>query len=119
MGSDVLKLNIAGEAECAVLRSTLCLVEGSMLESRFSGRWDDRIEKDDQGRFFIDFPPDLFLPLVDFLRQKGIADPDDVVQPPDIADNRVTAFNRMASYYGLECAALLGYNSCCGTDFEL
>ena len=29
-------------------------VPGSMLASRFSGRWDDGLEKDKHGNFFID-----------------------------------------------------------------
>lgn len=118
--NDVLKLNIAGEAECAVLRSTLCLVQDSMLASRFSGRWDEAIEKDDDGRFFIDFPPDLFLPLLDFLRQKSIALRGDDVTLPRIPEERLLAFNRMANYYGVDCAvhaarALFTI----GIDFEL
>jgi len=36
--SDVIHISIGGQ-KIAILRRTLCSVEGSMLASRFSGRW--------------------------------------------------------------------------------
>lgn len=57
---DVLHLNVGGTLT-TVLRRTLISVEGSMLASRFSGRWDDSLEKDRDGHFFIDQPIELFL----------------------------------------------------------
>jgi len=54
--NDVLYLNIGGNV-VNVLRRTLTSVEGSMLASLFSGRWDDNIEKDADGNFFIDQSP--------------------------------------------------------------
>jgi len=42
--SDVLNLNVGGTV-ISVLRRTLTSIEGSMLASRFSGRWDDSLEK--------------------------------------------------------------------------
>jgi len=61
---DVLYLNIGGETVVNVLRRTLTQVEGSLLASMFSGRWDDNMTKDKEGNFFIDQPADLFVPLV-------------------------------------------------------
>ena len=66
--SDVLQLNVGGRTNIAVLRSTLTQFEGSMLASKFSGRWDDSLEKDNEGRFFIDQDPELFLKLISFMR---------------------------------------------------
>ena len=63
--SDVLQLNIGG-SHCSVSRRTLCQYEPSLLAAKFSGRWDDNVEKDADGRFFIDQPAHLFMPLVDF-----------------------------------------------------
>ena len=63
--SDVLQLNIGG-SHCSVSRRTLCQYEPSLLAAKFSGRWDDNVEKDADGRFFIDQPSHLFMPLVDF-----------------------------------------------------
>ena len=64
---DVITLDISGTKH-RVLRSTLCYVEGSMLASMFSGRWDDNLVKDDQGTFFIDQPYEHFKALLDFFR---------------------------------------------------
>lgn len=51
--SEVLSLNIGG-TKVKVSRKTLTCVPGSMLASKFSGRWDDSIERDDDGNFIID-----------------------------------------------------------------
>ncbi len=69
LDSDVLHLNIGGSTNIAVLRRTLTIFEDSMLASRFSGRWDDSLEKDKDGNFFIDEDPTIFLQLLNFLRQ--------------------------------------------------
>lgn len=53
----------------AVLRRTVTQFENTMLAVRFSGRWDDALEKDRDGYFFIDQDPKVFLPLLNFLRQ--------------------------------------------------
>lgn len=72
--SDVLHLNVGGTC-IAVLRRTLTSVEQSMLTSRFSGRWDESLEKDRDGNFFIDQPIELFLPMVNYLRAKACETP--------------------------------------------
>ena len=69
---DVLTLNIGG-TRLQVLRSTLCYVEGSLLASMFSGRWDDNLVKDDQGAFFLDHPYEHFKALIDFFRSCKLA----------------------------------------------
>eukprot|EP00418_Pyrodinium_bahamense_P074867 CAMPEP_0179080932 /NCGR_PEP_ID=MMETSP0796-20121207/36405_1 /TAXON_ID=73915 /ORGANISM="Pyrodinium bahamense, Strain pbaha01" /LENGTH=415 /DNA_ID=CAMNT_0020778299 /DNA_START=6 /DNA_END=1254 /DNA_ORIENTATION=- len=99
--ADVLDLNVGGQAFCTVKRSTLCLVENSALNSMFSGRWEGSLERDSAGRIFVDFPPEIFMPLVDYLRQKSIEDPADPVEPPDVPAERLPPFKRMLTYYGL------------------
>jgi BTB/POZ domain len=101
----VLYLNVGG-AVINVSRKTLTQVEGSMLASLFSGRWDDSVEKDRDGIFFINQPPDLFLPLVDYFRDKLCEAPSSpCVDSPDYKDfaapKKYAAFLRMVEYYGL------------------
>ena len=72
--SDVLQLNIGGD-KLAVLRRTLTSVEGSMLASRFSGRWDESLEKDSDGNFFLDLDLELFKPMINYLRAKTCETP--------------------------------------------
>ena len=43
---DIIELNLGGCKSIATKRSTLCLAEGSMFSSMFSGRWNDRLELD-------------------------------------------------------------------------
>ena len=100
--SDVLHLNVGGTLT-AVLRRTLTSIEGSMLASRFSGRWDDSLEKDRDGNFFIDQPIELFQPMIDYLRAKAcetaLAPP---VTSPEFDDVRkLKDFVRMVEYFGM------------------
>lgn len=99
---DVLHLNVGGTI-IAVLRRTLTSVEDSMLASRFSGRWDDMLEKDRDGNFFIDQPIELFLPMVNYLRAKSCETPlGPPVKSPQLKsyDERQD-FYRMTEYFGM------------------
>lgn len=99
--SDVLSLNIGG-IKCTMLRKTLCQYDKSMLAARFSGRWDDSIEKDPDGAYFIDQPYDLMKPLIDFLRAKAIETPSMPAHFPKLPDGLdATDFYRAVEYFGL------------------
>lgn len=98
--NDVLSLNVGG-ARIDVLRRTLTSIEGSMLASKFSGRWDDSLEKDKDGNFFIDQPIELFLPMVNYLRSQANATPGaPVLNSPSFSGMEDT-FIRMLDYYGM------------------
>ena len=100
--SDVLHLNVGGDLT-TVLRRTLTSVEGSMLSSRFSGRWDESLEKDRNGNFFIDQPIDLFLPMINYLRAKAcetaLAPP--VTSPEFENEGKRRDFIRMIEYFDM------------------
>lgn len=104
--SDLMRLNVAGK-RMHVLRRTLTLIEGSMLASQFSGRWDDNLVKDEEGYIFIDQPSDLFEALLDFLRRKASETPRSMpAEPPSLAyfggsEKRYRDFIRLVEYYGL------------------
>jgi len=99
---EVLHLNIGGDL-IAVLRRTLTSVEGSMLASRFSGRWDDSLEKDRDGNFFIDQPLELVLPMINYLRAKScetvLTLP--VTSPEFESEEKQRDFVRMIEYFGM------------------
>jgi hypothetical protein len=111
-GKDVLHLNVGGSKQIAVLRSTLTFVEGSMLAARFSGRWDDGLEKDRDGNVFIDQPPDLFIPMIDFLQCKTKETLQHLnVSFPTVDDfggsfDRFKKFANMVEFYGMTTAVL-------------
>ena len=104
--SDVIRLNIGGAVRVDVLRRTLTQFKGSLLESKFSGRWDDSLEKDADGSFFIDQPERWFVPLIDYLRSKQCETPLSVVTDPPGFDKKVdqVGFKRMVEYYGMTLA---------------
>jgi len=100
--NDVLHLNVGGTKTTA-LRRTLTSIPGSMLASKFSGRWDDSLEKDRDGNFFIDQDYALFYPLLIYLRNKANGTEKYSVKLPAINHNQLTVidFYRMADYYGV------------------
>lgn len=100
--NDVLHLNVGGD-RMSVLRRTLTCVEGSMLASRFSGRWDDTLEKDSDGYFFIDQPMELFRPMINHLRAKSCETPlGPPVKSPYLKDYELRLdFYRMVEYFGM------------------
>jgi hypothetical protein len=100
--NDVLHLNVGGD-RMSVLRRTLTSVEGSMLASRFSGRWDESLEKDSDGCFFIDQPMELFRPMINHLRAKSCETPlGPPVKSPYLKDYELRLdFYRMVEYFGM------------------
>lgn len=103
--SDVLHLNVGG-TKTTVLRRTLTAVPGSMLASKFSGRWDESLEKDKDGNIFIDQDFPLFSILLKYLRNRANGDAIFPVTPikfpklsKDQSDARIDLF-RMVEYYG-------------------
>ncbi len=98
--SDVLHLNVGGK-KTVVLRRTLTTIPGSMLASRFSGRWDDSIETDKDGNFVIDQPFDLFEPLIDYLRNRSNGTEIYPMDSPYFEHVQQRNFYRLVDYYGL------------------
>lgn len=97
---DVLHLNIGGK-RLDVLRRTLCSVEDSMLATKFSGRWEDSLEKDRDGNIFINQEYSLFKAMVDYLRNKEMETEAYPVPPPKFDGTSKQDFYRMLSYYGM------------------
>jgi len=100
--SDVVSLSVGGEKEVSVLRSTLCTVEGSTLAARFSGRWDSSLPRDDKGRILLDVSPELFNPVLEYLRHRSIQSPESPAPPPQPPPGQEAHFKQMLKYWGLE-----------------
>lgn len=101
--SDVLHLNVGG-TKTTVLRRTLTIIPGSMLASKFSGRWDDSIEKDKDGDFFIDQDFTLFNILLRCLRNRANGDAKYPFEEPALSEQeweQSVELKRMVEYYGL------------------
>lgn len=99
---DVLNLNVGG-TPMAVLRRTLTQAKGSMLATKFNGRWDDSQTKDSEGRFFIDQKFIYFEKLVDYLREVSCqTELTKFPKSPTFHDGRERrSFNTMVEYYGM------------------
>lgn len=97
---EVLTLNVGGHL-FSTRRSTLCAYEGSYLANLFSGRWETSIERDGEGRYFLDFDPLSFRLVLNFLRSKRLEHKDIPVPPPVVAPERDEHFHNLVEYLGL------------------
>ncbi len=97
---DVIELNVGGQA-MATKRSTLCQVEGSLLSSMFSGRWEDNMIRDKDGRIFLDFNPKYFGFILDCLRAKAISVTGKPAKLPKVDSREVDNFHELIEYLGL------------------
>jgi hypothetical protein len=50
----IVNLNVGGE-KMSTSRATLTLVDGSLLATMFSGKWEDKLMKDTNGCVFLDY----------------------------------------------------------------
>jgi len=101
---DIIEINVGCEMILGSKRSTLCLAEGSMFSNMFSGRWDDALTRDKEGRVFIDEDPELIKIIVNFLRRKKREDPDRPIYTyPMIPEDKKEDFLSLLNYFGLTC----------------
>jgi hypothetical protein len=98
--NDIIHLNVGGH-KLTTKRSTLCQVECSLLASMFSGRWEDSLESDQDGTIFFDFNPQYFVVILDYLRAKKIATPENPAPLPKVAEDQAKNFNNLLEYLGL------------------
>lgn len=97
---DVVHLNVGGEVRLSVLRATLTQCEGSKLAEAFNGRG-AALPQDVDGNAFVNFAPQIFVPLVDHLRIRytqgpGIAPPA-ALPDPTLDEN----FVAMCRHFGI------------------
>jgi len=99
--ADMVEINVGGKV-MTTRRSTLLLAKGTLLESIFSGRWEQSLERDGAGRIFLDFSPAPFKALLSFLRARRIAEPGEHIDPPVVLPEDKAEFKAMVRYLGLE-----------------
>ena len=97
---DLIDLNVGGQ-RLTTTRSTLCHVEGSLLASMFSGRWEDRLKRDKYGAVFFDFNPQYFIIILDYLRARKIAGADHPAPFPTVPEDQLKTFTSLVEYLGL------------------
>lgn len=69
--AEILEINCSGKA-FTLPRSTLCAIEGSNLSQMFSDKFIPNIPRDSEGRLYIDFNPQCFSIIVDYLRNRKL-----------------------------------------------
>ncbi len=97
---DIIPLNVGGK-KFTTTRSTLCQVEGSLLATMFSGRWEDGVKRDKDGAVFFDFNPKHFGYILEYLRTKKIATPEDPAELPKVPRGEAKNFNTLVEYLQL------------------
>lgn len=99
--SDIVGLNMGGEKTVQVKRSLLTQFDGSFLASMFSGRWEDQITRDKDGNTFFDEPPEVMMPLVEWLRECRDATPEHPAEAPVVDIKYQKSWARMLHRFGL------------------
>ena len=97
---DLIDLNVGGQ-RLTTTRSTLCQVEGSLLASMFSGRWEYGLKHDKDGAVFFDFNPQYFILILDYLRARKIASVDHTTPFPTVPEDQLKTFTSLVEYLGL------------------
>mmetsp|Transcript_97656 Transcript_97656/g.237477 ORF Transcript_97656/g.237477 Transcript_97656/m.237477 type:complete len:227 (+) Transcript_97656:2-682(+) len=72
-----------------------------MLASMFSGRHEDRLDKDKDGHIFLDFSPNIMMPLIEHLRVVRDTPPEETLHMPDIQASDRKAWDSMLLFFGL------------------
>mmetsp|Transcript_97001 Transcript_97001/g.222227 ORF Transcript_97001/g.222227 Transcript_97001/m.222227 type:complete len:230 (+) Transcript_97001:13-702(+) len=98
--NDVVAVNVGGEI-FGVKRSTLCIFEDTYLAHLFSGRWDENIERDQSGNYFLDFDPETFRVVVNFLRDKRIETPDHPAVLGSVSLDKQEHFANLLDFLGI------------------
>ncbi|XP_028411069.1 uncharacterized protein LOC114533673 [Dendronephthya gigantea] len=96
----IINLNVGGKT-FTTRKSTLCQVEGSLFATMFSGRWEDSVERDQDGTVFFDFNPNHFGVILNYLRVKKIATSENPVSLFKISEDEANNFNILVEYLGL------------------
>uniref|UniRef100_A0A7R9VW80 Potassium channel tetramerisation-type BTB domain-containing protein n=1 Tax=Pseudictyota dubia TaxID=2749911 RepID=A0A7R9VW80_9STRA len=98
---DVIEINAGGEL-IVVTRRTLTQIEGSLLEALFSGRWEKKLLRDEQGRVFLDVNSVSFRAIVDYLTELNISSPDSSVPFPLGDDDTRSSLDNIGTFFGLK-----------------
>jgi hypothetical protein len=97
----VIELNVGGTI-MATKRSTLCQVKDSFLASMFGGSWNGtKMARDKDGRVFLDFNPNHFAVILDYLRVKAFTTSEAPLALSKIAHEEVESFCKLVDYLGL------------------
>jgi hypothetical protein len=98
--SDIIRLNVRG-TELFARRDTLTVVKSSRLEALFSGRWENQLLRDHQGRVFMDVDPNSFKKILEYLYMVKISDDGDATMP-DVDGSMKDMFDSYLDFFKLQ-----------------
>jgi len=82
---DIIEINAGGKI-IAARRGTLTQWKGTRLEALFSGRWNKKLLRDDDGRIFLDVDGDCFQAIVVYLNELVSSTEDNSPEFPSVYD---------------------------------
>ena len=100
LDEDLVEINAGGKL-ISVKRSTLAQLKGTRLEALFSGRYDQKLRRDDDGRIFLDVNPICFQAIVDYLNELAITPEGVPTSPPTVESNLGHILNHQLELFGL------------------
>ena len=99
--NDLIHLNIRGQKQLT-FRATLCQARDSYLAKMFSGRLEESLERDEDGAVILDFNPEYFGLILDYLRIRKIAlEIGKPIPLPEVTDDQLEHFNNLVQQLGL------------------
>ena len=99
--SDIIALDIDGQ-DIFARRDTLTAVEGSRLETLFSGRWENQLLRDVKGRVLMDVDAYVFKKILEYLYMVKISD--DIPPLPSVDEDKQAVFDAYVDVFALHPA---------------
>lgn len=99
-----VKINVGGEKLISVSPDLFGVAGDNKLVAVFSDRWDRLLDAD--GSYFVDYSPDVFLPLVEWLREVRDSEPDTTSVPVRLKDECRRPWVRMMRALSFDMKAL-------------
>ena len=97
---DIIQLNVGGQ-KFTTTTFTLRQVNGSLLDTMFSRNWTHGLKRDHDGAIVLDFNPEHFGWILNYLRAKKISTPEKIPVFPKVPLDERKNFNILLKYLGL------------------
>ncbi|KAL7551469.1 hypothetical protein ACHAWF_016770 [Thalassiosira exigua] len=96
----IVEINAGGKIVSAK-RSTLTQLKGTRFDALFSGRWEKKLQRDSNGRIFLDVNPTCFQAIVDCFHELAISSEDDPPSPPSVDEDYMKTIRHQFELFGL------------------
>ena len=97
---DIVQLNVGGQ-KFTTTRFTLRQVNGSLLATMFSRNWKHGLKRDQEGAVVLDFNPEHFGWILNYLRAMKISTPEKLPDFRQVPNDEKKIFNILLKYLGL------------------